>query len=262
MGLFDSFRKKNEQEDNSEYESNYLEDYQDESELIPILKIMSEEFQPEPVESEKEFQSTLVSWLRGRFPENKFDREVPLDNGSWVDIVIDEDFGLELKIPNSRTDFRNLTAQLDEYSEYFSELSAVILVTDESLEKLAMEYSKRYGEKSGTYTVILRGSKRKSKKSRPRQNNVKANSTRKTSKKNGQKYVEIDGKAYPVASTKRNTKKKTSSKNRKHDDYEEEYEDNYDKEQMDKDFGVDPYHFFGVPKDKRKKSDDSWNFGI
>ena len=257
MGLFDSFRKKNEPEDDYEYESIEQEDYEDESRLVPILKIMSEEFQPEPVESEKEFQSTLVSWLRGRFPENSFDREIPLENGSFADIVIDEDFALELKIPKSRTDFRNLTAQLDEYSEYFSELSAVILVTDESLEKLAMEYSERYGEKSGAYTVILRGSKRKSRKSRPRQNNTKVNSKRKTSKKNGQKYVEIDGKAYPVASTKQNRKNKTTSKSRKYDDdYDDDYDD-YDKEQMDKDFGIDPYHFFGVSKDKRKKKSGS-----
>lgn len=233
MGLFDSFRKKNQPEDDYEYESIEQEDYEDESRLVPILKIMSEEFQPEPVESEKEFQSTLVSWLRGRFTGNQFDREFSIKGVGIPDIVIDDIFALELKIPNSKTDFRNLYAQLKEYSVYFSELSAVILVTNESLEKLAIKYSEEY-EKLGVYTVILRGSKRKSRKSKNRQNNKTVNSKRKTSKKNGQKYVEIDGKAYPVASTKQNRKNKTTSKSRTYDDdYEDDYDDDYDKEQMD-----------------------------
>ena len=94
-----------------------------------IINSIKADFQPEKITDEKELQSQLTIFLKAKFPELKIEREVTTKSGNELDIVIDNDYVLELKVPKSRTILRNLSAQLEEYAEEYPNLCAVMADT-------------------------------------------------------------------------------------------------------------------------------------
>ena len=60
----------------------------------------------------------------------KIERQVTAPSGGQVDILIEGQYVLELKVPRSRSDLRNLGAQLEEYKEDFPYVCAVIAFVD------------------------------------------------------------------------------------------------------------------------------------
>ena len=91
-----------------------------------IINSIKADFQAEKITDEKELQSQLTIFIKAKFPELKIEREVTTKSGNKLDIVIDDDYVLELKVPKSRTILRDLGAQLEEYAEEYPNLCAVI----------------------------------------------------------------------------------------------------------------------------------------
>ena len=133
-----------------------------------IINSIKADFQPEKITDEKELQSQLTIFIKAKFPELKLEREVVAKSGDKLDIVIDNDYVLELKVPKNRTHLRNLSAQLEEYAEEYPNLCAVIAdISDQvsisndgteleaRLTENIKEYSDRYLRKYKVPSIIL-----------------------------------------------------------------------------------------------------------
>ena len=60
----------------------------------------------------------------------KIERQVAAKSGGQVDILIEGQYVLELKVPRSRGALRDLGGQLEEYKEDFPHVCAVIAFVD------------------------------------------------------------------------------------------------------------------------------------
>lgn len=133
-----------------------------------IINSIKANFQPENIKDEKELQAQLTIFIKAKFPELKIEREVLAKSGDKLDIVIDNNYVLELKVPKDRTHLRNLSAQLEEYAEEYPNLCAIIAdISDQvsisndgteleaRLTENIKEYADRYLRKYKVPTVIL-----------------------------------------------------------------------------------------------------------
>ena len=157
-----------------------------ETELHTILDAIEEEFDPEKIMDEKELQGQIAVFLKTRFKGKEVEREVLMEEGSrernYVDIVIDNVYALEVKLPTTRTQLRNLKGQLEEYQEKYPFLGVVIgdktkLVTDrdsefydsefeKNLPVWIKEYTDKYKVNLGIRSVVFNIVKRREKKNK------------------------------------------------------------------------------------------------
>ena len=139
---------------------------EDKKEFSTILSIIQSDFEPESITGEQmedKLQSQLTVFLKAKFPDKKIEREVVLQSRDRVDIVIDDRFALELKVPTKRTSLRNLTAQLEEYLEEYDFLGVLIADTTEELEEEEEdpmtqninEYVDRFKSKYGVQSIVF-----------------------------------------------------------------------------------------------------------
>ena len=149
----------------------------DEREFENIINSIKVDFQPEKIRDEKELQAQLTIFIKAKFPQVKVEREVLAKNGDKLDLVIDDAYVLELKVPKARNTLRDLSAQLEEYSESYPNLCAVIadiseevnlvdevgndIVTDAKLTEHIREYADKYRRKYNIDTIILNTGMRK-----------------------------------------------------------------------------------------------------
>jgi len=159
-----------------------------ETELHTILDAIEEEFDPEKIMDEKELQGQIAVFLKTRFKGKEVEREISMQEGSkdsrnFLDILVDNTYALEVKLPTTRTQLRNLKGQLEEYKEKYPFLGVVIgdktkLATDrdsefydsefeENLPVWIKEYTDKYrvdlGIRSVVFNIIRRGEKKKKK---------------------------------------------------------------------------------------------------
>ncbi len=133
-----------------------------------IINSIKADFQPENIKDEKELQSQLTIFIKAKFPDLKIEREVLAKSGDKLDILIDNNYVLELKVPKNKTHLRNLSAQLEEYAEEYPNLCAIIAdisnevsISNDGTELEArlteniLEYSDRYLRKYKVPTIIL-----------------------------------------------------------------------------------------------------------
>ena len=156
------------------------------SELHTILDAIEEDFDPEKIMDEKELQGQIAVFLKTRFKGKEVEREIPMQEGSgeknFIDIVIDNVYALEVKLPTTRTQLRNLKGQLEEYQEKYPFLGVVIgdktkLVSgskpgddfydpdfEENLTVWIKEYTDKYKVDLGIRSVVFNIVKRREKK--------------------------------------------------------------------------------------------------
>ena len=151
-----------------------------ENELNDILDVIAEKFKPEAIIDEKELQGQLAVFLKAVYPGRKIEREVTTKRGDKIDILIDDNYVLELKVPSGKDSLRSLSAQIEEYMEEFPLLAVVIadksdLVSDQDdsefydpdlekgLTKQIIEYADKYKVKYGAKTLIFSVKKRSKK---------------------------------------------------------------------------------------------------
>jgi len=121
-----------------------------------IINSIKADFQPEKIRDEKELQSQLTIFIKAKFPDLKIQREVVAKSGDLLDILIDDNYVLELKVPKNRTHLRNLSAQVEEYADEYPQLCVVLAdISDEvsisndgtELEARLTEHIKEYADK-------------------------------------------------------------------------------------------------------------------
>lgn len=140
----------------------------DSNEFENIINSIHRGFDPEKIKDEKEFQAQLAVFLKAKYPDKKIEREVRTKMGNDMDIVIDNKYVFELKVPRTRAELRNLSAQLEEYVEEYPNICAVIADTsniDEEVEsgitQNIKQYSDKYKVKFGIQTLVFEIQKRK-----------------------------------------------------------------------------------------------------
>ena len=148
-----------------------------ENELNDILDVIDEKFKPEIIIDEKELQGQLAVFLKAVYPDRKIEREVTTNGGDKIDILIDDTYVLELKVPSGKDKLRALSAQIEEYMEEFPLLAVVIADSskfasdqddsefydpdlEKGLTKKIIEYADKYKVKYGVKTLIFSVKKR------------------------------------------------------------------------------------------------------
>tara|TARA_B100000676_G_scaffold197039_1_gene193695 strand:+ start:191 stop:1126 length:936 start_codon:yes stop_codon:yes gene_type:complete len=167
LGLFDKFKK--DKEEDRKFHEELDEKYgskisSEELDFHNLLSEIQEDFETEPHRDESEIQNQLMQFLRGKGHE--VEKEFRIDNESRIDLLVEGRFALEIKRAKSKTVLRNLSAQLEEYSESFSRICAVLILEDYSMMEMAEEYKTRYKERYNAETIILHGQKSGRKRTR------------------------------------------------------------------------------------------------
>ena len=66
----------------------------------------------------KSYRVTLAVFLNA-VTDTKVDREVRTKSGDKIDILIDDNYVLELKVPSGKDSLRSLSAQIEESIEHY-----------------------------------------------------------------------------------------------------------------------------------------------
>ena len=101
-----------------------------EGEFRKIINSIRDDFEAEKIWKESHLEDQLMIHLRAKFGNMNIERQVTAPSGGQVDILIEGQYVLELKVPRSRSDLRNLKGQLEEYKEDFPYVCAVIAFVD------------------------------------------------------------------------------------------------------------------------------------
>ena len=101
-----------------------------EGEFRNIINSIRDDFEAEKIWKEQHLEDQLMIHLRAKFGKMKIERQQSAPSGGQVDILIEGQYVLELKVPRSRSDLRNLGGQLEEYKEDFPYVCAVIAFVD------------------------------------------------------------------------------------------------------------------------------------
>ncbi len=140
----------------------------DEREFQNLINSIKADFEPENIKDEKEFQAQLAVFLKAKYPDKKIKREFITKAKNELDIIVDDKYVFELKVPLTRAILRDLGAQLEEYQEEYPNVCAVIADTseiDESVEsgltQNIKQYSDKYKVKYGIQTLVFAIKKRK-----------------------------------------------------------------------------------------------------
>lgn len=131
----------------------------DKAEFENILNSIRQNFKPERISDEEHLQAQLSIFLKAKYPERKISREVQTKFGDKIDILIDDKYAFELKVPEVRTTLRNLGAQLEEYVEVYPNLCTVILDIQALESDVINEYVDRFKKNYGVQTILLSGTK-------------------------------------------------------------------------------------------------------
>ena len=142
------------------------------NEFEHIINSIQKEFIPEKFIDEKELQAQLAIFLKTKFPDMKIEREIITKRGDKLDIVVDDKYVVEVKIPENRTHLRNLSAQIEEYIEQYPNLCVVIADTSKmplnddvkieaNLTQNIKEYADKYKVRHAVQTLIFDIGKRK-----------------------------------------------------------------------------------------------------
>lgn len=223
-------------------------------EFEEIINSINNEFTPEPISDEKELQGQLIIFLKTRFPQKNIQREVSIGRGNRVDVVVQQRFAFELKVPRNRIDLRNLESQLSEYVETYQNICSIVLILDQSLLAIAQEYAGKYQTNCNARTIILGGGVKRNQKRRkshtsPRHQKRYSTGIRIGTKSNkivqGIQEVMKIIESFSQSDTKP-TKQKNQSKNRKQKKYHDD--DPFGLNKFTDNFKINSESFFDLDK--------------
>lgn len=127
-----------------------------------IINSIKVDFDPEAITNEEHLEAQLTVFLKAKFSERKIHRQVTIQGRDILDILVDDEYAFELKVPHARADLRNLGGQLEEYQEQYPNICAVIYdVVDSGLSEDIADYADKYKRNYGIDTIVLGGRKRK-----------------------------------------------------------------------------------------------------
>ena len=126
-----------------------------------IITSIKADFEPEKITDEEHLEAQLMIFLKAKFPDRKIRRQVSIKGNDILDILIDDAYAFELKVPRNRGDLRNLGAQLEEYAEMYPNICAIIFDDQETnLSQDIIDYTDKYRRNNGIQSIVLGGLKR------------------------------------------------------------------------------------------------------
>lgn len=152
------------------YFSNVTESDSKKREFEDIIDKIKLYFKPEKITNEEHLEAQLTVFLRASFHDKKINRQEGIKSNDQLDIVVDDTYVFELKVPKNRTDLRNLVAQIEEYKEEYPYICIVIADisgqqgTDEKTINVTDEinsYKIKYKEKFDVDTIVFKTGIRK-----------------------------------------------------------------------------------------------------
>jgi len=128
-------------------------DGETEDKYIEILKTI-EKYPGEDrtVRDEREFETGLYNYLKAKFPEYNVIFQYPTERGGKVDIVIDDEIALELKVADTKGALNDVFSKINWYSKEFDKLAIIILDVD-AIDDLD-EYVHEFEEKDVEVVVV------------------------------------------------------------------------------------------------------------
>ena len=131
------------------------------SDFQMILNTIKADFEPEAITDEEHLESQLMIFLKAKFSERKIERQITIQGNDRLDVLIDDKYVFELKVPKSRSDLRNLGAQISEYQEKYPNICTIIYDLDDlNLTQDIMYYVNKYKHDYGISSIILDGRRR------------------------------------------------------------------------------------------------------
>jgi len=118
--------------------------------LPPLL----DDFEPEPIINEEDLEKQLYQYLVAKLGRDRVRRQVAMERGK-IDIIIDDNVGVEIKIAKRKEDLNMLLGQAMVYKDHLDKLYTVILDIGKNVE---LSYYKDRLEKIGVDVLIFRGS--------------------------------------------------------------------------------------------------------
>lgn len=138
-----------------------------------LINSIDRDFPAQKITNEEHLESQLTVYLKTKFPNMKVERQQYTKKNEKLDIVVNDKYVFEIKVPRTKTDLRNLKAQLEEYKEQYPNLCAIIadvsklevddnsLPLDSNLSQTIKEYADIYKTKLNVPTIIKEISTRK-----------------------------------------------------------------------------------------------------
>ena len=117
------------------------------------LSVLLEDFEPQPVTSEEDFEKQLYQYLVAKLGRGKVKRQVSIESGQ-IDLVIDNRIGIEVKLAKRREDLRTLLGQIIDYKDYFDKIVALILDLGHNID---LESYKSKLKNLGAEVLIFKG---------------------------------------------------------------------------------------------------------
>lgn len=140
------------------------------NEFESMMNAIRKDFQPENITDEEHLEAQLTIFLKAKFPDMKIERQIDTKSGDTLDILVNNKYVFELKVPKNKGELRDLSAQLDEYKEEYPYICAIVadisgsrpdLVTvNTNITQLIKDYVDKYKEKhvpSLVFNVKKRG---------------------------------------------------------------------------------------------------------
>lgn len=103
------------------------------------------------IRSERELETVIYEFLRHKFPEYNFEFQKRVPKGR-VDIVVDDEIAVELKIADNKGNLNSLFAQIEWYTDEYEKL--IILILDLNRVPDLEDFKERFEEK-GAKVVVL-----------------------------------------------------------------------------------------------------------
>jgi len=124
------------------------------SEFDSILESIENEFEPEDIRDENDFEKQLTQFLKIKYP-GRVRRQVETSKGK-IDLVIDEKYAIELKIADGKGKLRDLVGQVYNYKKVFNDVAVILLDVGKIPHSEIKEYIDDY-ERLGVKTLIIEG---------------------------------------------------------------------------------------------------------
>jgi len=124
------------------------------NEFDSILETIDEQFEPEDVRDENDFEKQLTQFLKIKYP-NRVKRQVDTPKGK-IDILIDEKYAFELKIADNKLKLRDLIGQVGSYKKIYNDVSVILLDAQKMNHSEIQEFLDDYN-KIGVKTVVKDG---------------------------------------------------------------------------------------------------------
>ena len=91
-----------------------------------VLNIIKEQFKPEAVRNEEDLEKQLYQFLSAKLGKERVKRQVQIGQDR-IDLVIDDKYGIEVKIADKSQKLKTLIGQVMHYKDKFDGIIAVIL---------------------------------------------------------------------------------------------------------------------------------------